>query len=139
MARDDIKSSNPTDRTAQGSGVGGGTGSRNVGGSNPTSSRPGNEGSGTTGTNFGTGNTGGSFGGGTGSTGSNIGGSTSGTRTFRCSDAGYAGCPYEVSGRTDEELRPQIEQHGRQQHGIKEFGEDMWNKVRNVIRERRAA
>jgi predicted small metal-binding protein len=85
------------------------------------------------------------IGGGTGSTGSNIGGrtsssaGTSGTRTFRCADAGYNACPWEVSGRTDEELRPQIEQHGRQHHGIKDFGEDMWNKVRGVIRERRAA
>ena len=71
-------------------------------------------------------------------TGSGMG-AGAGDRSFRCADLGHADCRWEVSGRTDEELRPQIEQHGRQQHGIKDFGEDMWNKVRNAIRERRAA
>lgn len=131
MARDnDIKTNNPTDRVPQsgGTGIGGGAGTRDTGGQNPTGSRPGNEGGGNvSGTNFGTGNTGGGFGGG------------AKIRNFRCADVGHANCPWEVSGRTEEELRPQIEQHGRQQHGIKEFTEETWNKVRNAISERRAA
>ena len=53
----------------------------------------------------------------------NIGGGASSTggggdiRTFRCGDAGNADCRWEVSGRTEDELRPQIHpQRVRQLH-----------------------
>src|SRR5512146_1864248 len=39
-------------------------------------------------------------------------------RTFRCADVGNSDCRWEVSGRTEDELRPQIERHGREAHGI---------------------
>lgn len=62
-----------------------------------------------------------------------------GIRSFRCADVGNAECRWEVSGRTEDELMPQIEQHGREAHGMSEFDGETKNKIRNAIRERRAA
>jgi predicted small metal-binding protein len=62
--------------------------------------------------------------------------SEAGGRTFRCADVGNADCRWEVKGRTEEELMPQIERHGREAHGIENADR---NKIRNAIRERRAA
>ncbi len=59
-------------------------------------------------------------------------------RSFRCADVGNADCRWEVSGRTEEELRPQIERHGREVHGIKEFGAGMWTRIKDAIRTRAA-
>ncbi len=60
-------------------------------------------------------------------------------RTFRCADVGNADCRWEVTGRTEEELMPQIERHGREAHGMNSIDEPTRNKIRNAIRERRAA
>lgn len=84
------------------------------GGPNPTSSRPGPEGAGN-------------------------GESSPGRRTFRCSDVGNADCRWEVTGKTEDELMPKIEQHGREAHGMREFAGEIRDKIRNAIRERRAA
>lgn len=62
-----------------------------------------------------------------------------GARTFRCADVGNADCRWEVTGRTEDELMPQIEQHGRDKHGIRNWDGETKNKMRNAIRERRAA
>jgi predicted small metal-binding protein len=56
---------------------------------------------------------------------------------FRCADV-YSGCAWETSGRTEDEMRPNIEQHGREHHGMKDLGEDVWNRVRGLIRRRAA-
>jgi predicted small metal-binding protein len=58
--------------------------------------------------------------------------------TFRCADVGIAGCRWEAAGRSEEELRSQIEQHGREAHGLKEIGESMWRTIRQKIRGRAA-
>jgi predicted small metal-binding protein len=63
----------------------------------------------------------------------------SGDRTFRCADVGNADCRWEVSGSTSEELMPQIERHGREQHGITSWDDRLKSRVRDAIRERRAA
>lgn len=62
-----------------------------------------------------------------------------GERTFRCADVGNADCRWEVSGRTNDELMPQIERHGRDQHGITSWDDKLKSKVQNAIRERKAA
>ena len=103
-----------TEGTLQGEGEGGIRGSRGAGatGPNPSSSTPGNEGGGRR---------------------------EGGEQTFRCADVGNADCRWEVTGRTEEELMPQIERHGREQHGIGDIDAQMRNKIRNAIHERRAA
>ena len=61
------------------------------------------------------------------------------SRTFRCSDVGNADCRWEVTGRTEDELMPKIEQHGREAHDMKNFDTATRNKLRDAIHERRAA
>lgn len=63
----------------------------------------------------------------------------SGERTFRCADLGNADCRWEVSGRTTDELMPQIERHGREQHGITSWDDRLKSRVQDAIRERKAA
>jgi predicted small metal-binding protein len=60
-------------------------------------------------------------------------------RTFRCADAGHKDCSWEAQGRSEEELMPQIERHGREKHGIKDFDENKRKELSNYIRERGAA
>ncbi len=62
----------------------------------------------------------------------------SGEKTFRCADLGHKECNWEVSGRSEEELMPQIEQHGRQAHNINDFDNDARTRVRSAIRDRAA-
>lgn len=59
-------------------------------------------------------------------------------RTFRCADVGFADCRWEVTGRTEDELMPKIEQHGREAHSIRTVDEPTRNRIRNAIRERAA-
>jgi predicted small metal-binding protein len=61
-----------------------------------------------------------------------------GERSFRCADVGFADCRWEVSGRSEEELMPQIERHGRDAHGITSLDEGTRRRVRDAIRERAA-
>ena len=65
--------------------------------------------------------------------------SPSGERTFRCADVGNADCRWEVTGRTADELMPQIERHGREQHGITSWDDRLKSRVQDAIRERKAA
>ncbi len=62
-----------------------------------------------------------------------------GPKTFRCADVGFADCRWEVSGRTAEELMPQIERHGRERHGINQIDDTMRRHVHDAIRTRSAA
>lgn len=88
---------------------------------NPTSARPGSEGTG----NANSVSPGGTAGG------------YSGDYSFRCGDV-MKGCDWQTSGRTEDEVRRNIEQHGREHHGMKEIGEETWNKVRGFIRRKAA-
>ncbi len=53
---------------------------------------------------------------------------------FRCSDVGFSGCNFEARGRDEQDIMKQAEQHGRQQHGLKDFDENTRNKVRGAIK-----
>lgn len=57
----------------------------------------------------------------------------SGEYTFRCADV-HGSCDWQTRGRDAESMRPAIETHGREQHGMRDFGDDTWNKVRGLIR-----
>jgi predicted small metal-binding protein len=59
-------------------------------------------------------------------------------KTFRCADLGHKECNWEVSGHSEEELLPQIEQHGRQAHNITKLDETARNRVREAIHDRAA-
>lgn len=71
---------------------------------------------------------------------SNLKGSESGgnVKTFRCADVADANCRWEISGRSEAEIMPQIERHGREQHNITNFDENTLNRVRDAIRTRAA-
>jgi len=58
-------------------------------------------------------------------------------KNFRCADMGHQ-CNWEVSGRSEEEIMPQIERHGREKHNITNFDNATRNQVRSNIRDRAA-
>lgn len=59
-------------------------------------------------------------------------------KSFKCADMGHKDCSWEVSGRSEEELMPQIERHGRERHGIANLDDDSKRRVRSNIRDRAA-
>lgn len=91
---------------------------------NPTSTRPGGEGVADANTNNPT-------------SASGVKGGYAGDYSFRCGDV-MSGCDWQTHGRDESELRRNIEEHGREHHGIKDFGEDTWNKVKGFIRRKAA-
>ncbi len=56
--------------------------------------------------------------------------------SFQCSDIGQRNdCDWQVSGTSEEDLMPKIEEHGREKHNLANgFDEDGRKKVRSVIR-----
>ncbi len=56
---------------------------------------------------------------------------------FKCSDVGPKECDWQVSGNSEEEILPKIEQHGRQAHGMT-INNEIREKVRKSI-QRKAA
>jgi len=56
---------------------------------------------------------------------------------FQCSDVGPKTCDWQVSGRSEEEILPKIEQHGREAHNLT-MDENTRSKVRNAIRRQAA-
>lgn len=60
-----------------------------------------------------------------------------GQLNFRCADVGPKTCDWQVSGNSEEELMPKIEQHGREKHNMT-IDEDTKTKVRGAI-QRKAA
>jgi predicted small metal-binding protein len=56
---------------------------------------------------------------------------------FRCSDVGPRNCDWQVSGNSEEEIMPKIEQHGRERHNMN-LDEETRRKVRRAI-QRKAA
>ncbi len=57
--------------------------------------------------------------------------------SFRCSDAGHAGCNWQTSGKNEQEIMPKIEQHARESHNIN-VDENTRSKIRNTIRRQAA-
>jgi predicted small metal-binding protein len=53
---------------------------------------------------------------------------------FRCADVGHKDCPWETSGRSEEDIRQRVGEHGRQHHGLKEWTNEAWDRVRGAIR-----
>ena len=60
-------------------------------------------------------------------------------RTFRCADAGFKECNWQVRGRNDEEIIDRVREHGREAHGITNFDENMRRMVQQNIHDRQAA
>jgi predicted small metal-binding protein len=56
---------------------------------------------------------------------------------FKCSDVGPKNCDWQVSGNSEQEIMPKIEQHGREKHGL-EIDDQIRNKVRNAIHKQAA-
>ena len=64
--------------------------------------------------------------------------SQSGQKSFRCADLGQKDCNWEVKGRSEAELMPQIERHGREKHNIQNFDSETRKRVSNAIRDKAA-
>ncbi len=47
---------------------------------------------------------------------------------------GNSACKWETSGHTEDEVMRQVEQHGREKHNLKEWSEDIKNRVRGIMR-----
>jgi predicted small metal-binding protein len=62
-----------------------------------------------------------------------------GDRTFRCADVGNADCRWETSGASEEEVLGAVHRHGQTEHGWSDWTDALRNRVRDAIRERRAA
>lgn len=52
---------------------------------------------------------------------------------FRCKDAGFTNCPAEFRGETDQDVMKQAEEHGRNQHGMKEITDEMRRRLQSLI------
>ncbi|HSE50489.1 MAG TPA: DUF1059 domain-containing protein [Terriglobales bacterium] len=57
-----------------------------------------------------------------------------GNLSFRCADAGYGDCNWQTTGRNEDEIRQRVAEHGREHHGLKEWTNETWDKVRGAIR-----
>lgn len=57
---------------------------------------------------------------------------------FRCADMGNSACKWEASGRTEDDVMRQVEQHGREKHNLSEWSEDIKNRVRGIMRRKAA-
>ncbi len=51
---------------------------------------------------------------------------------FKCSDTGLKYCDWQVSGNSEEEIMPKIEQHGREMHGL-EINDYTRNRLRDAV------
>jgi len=52
---------------------------------------------------------------------------------FRCAEVNQS-CDWRTSGRDESEMRRQIEQHGREKHGMSDLAEDVWDRIRGSFR-----
>jgi predicted small metal-binding protein len=55
-----------------------------------------------------------------------------GKLNFHCADVGPKNCDWQVSGNSEDEIMPKIEQHGREKHNMT-IDEDAKRKVRGAI------
>jgi predicted small metal-binding protein len=60
-------------------------------------------------------------------------------RTFRCADAGFKECKWEVTARDDNEVMERVREHGREAHGITAIDDNMKRKIQDNIHDRKAA
>jgi predicted small metal-binding protein len=51
---------------------------------------------------------------------------------FRCSDVGPKNCEWQISGNSEAEIMPKIEQHGREKYNMK-IDDDTRKKVHSAI------
>ena len=56
---------------------------------------------------------------------------------FRCADVGPKNCDWQVSGNSEEEIMPQIEQHGREKHNMN-IDDNTRRQVRGAIHRKAA-
>ena len=56
---------------------------------------------------------------------------------FKCSDVGQKNCDFQVSGSSEQEIMPKIEQHGLEKHGLR-MDNEIREKVRNAIHKQSA-
>jgi predicted small metal-binding protein len=56
---------------------------------------------------------------------------------FKCSDVGPKECNWQVTGNSEQEIMPKIEQHGREKHNMT-IDDQTRNKVRNAIHKQAA-
>ena len=56
---------------------------------------------------------------------------------FKCSDVGPKNCDWQVSGNSEQEIMPKIEQHGREKHNMT-IDDQTRNKVRKAIHKQAA-
>jgi predicted small metal-binding protein len=54
---------------------------------------------------------------------------------FNCSDVVARNCDWQVSGNSEREIMPLIEQHSQEKHGLK-VDDETQNRVRNAILKR---
>ena len=62
---------------------------------------------------------------------SNLSDEQKGTLHFNCSDVVAKNCDWQVSGNSEQEIMPKIEQHGREKHNMT-IDDQTRNKVRNA-------
>lgn len=55
-------------------------------------------------------------------------------KKFKCSDTGKI-CDWEATAESDDEILKQAAQHGQQEHGTKDFSEDIQAGLRAKIRD----
>jgi predicted small metal-binding protein len=60
-------------------------------------------------------------------------------RTFRCADVGNADCRWETSGASDDEIIEQARDHAQTEHGWHDWTDALRSRVRDAIRNHRAA
>ena len=53
--------------------------------------------------------------------------------SFRCSDVGPKNCEWQISGNSEAEIMPKIEQHGREKHNMK-IDEDLAHRHPRILR-----
>ncbi|MEK6706221.1 MAG: DUF1059 domain-containing protein [Bdellovibrionota bacterium] len=59
-------------------------------------------------------------------------------KTFSCKDIGVD-CNWTIEGNNEEEIIQKAAKHGKEYHNIKNFNDDLRNKVRAAICEKKAA
>ena len=57
--------------------------------------------------------------------------------TFRCADVGQSNCNWQTSGKSEDEVLRNVEQHARQEHNMN-MDENTRSKVRGAIRRQAA-
>jgi predicted small metal-binding protein len=55
-------------------------------------------------------------------------------KEFNCRDTGQ-NCDWKIQAESDDEILKKAAQHGQQEHGTKEFAEDIRQGVRSKIRD----